>query len=134
LWSEKIRDTTFPAACYQKNINTPHHATGFDIVSLQNPSGTDAYCSQQQWRCESCWDRTMWHAFGKQGPILQIFMEGTRTNHSWKLQNEVIQGAGHVDTTFFQQDGALPHTVNIILDVLHDVFCPVKLISREFWV
>jgi hypothetical protein len=28
-------------------INTRHHATGFDVVSLQIPSGTDAHCSQQ---------------------------------------------------------------------------------------
>jgi hypothetical protein len=39
-----------------------------------------------------------------------------------QLQNEVISIAGHVDTTFFQKDGACPHTVNAVLDVLHDVF------------
>jgi hypothetical protein len=32
-----------------------------------------------------------------------------------QLQNEVIQGAGLVNITFFQQDGAHPHTVNIHL-------------------
>jgi hypothetical protein len=42
-----------------------------------------------------------------------------------QLQNEIIliiEGAGHVDTRFLQQDGACPHTVNIILDGLHDLF------------
>jgi hypothetical protein len=37
----------FPLTRYQKKINTYYHAMGFDIVSLQNPSGTDAHCSQQ---------------------------------------------------------------------------------------
>jgi hypothetical protein len=48
-----------------------------------------------------------------------------------KLQNEVIlviQEAGHVDITFFQQDGACPHAANVILDILHDVFG-----SRVLW-
>jgi hypothetical protein len=27
-----------------------------------------------------------------------------------------------VDTTFLQQDGALPHTANVAFEVLHDVF------------
>jgi hypothetical protein len=54
-----------------------------------------------------------------------IFVEATRTNQQYlqKLQNEVIlviQGAGHV--TFFQHNGVQPHTANVILDVLHDVF------------
>jgi hypothetical protein len=35
-------------------------------------------------------------------------MEGTIINQ--QLQNEVIQGAGYVITTLFQQDGACPHT------------------------
>jgi hypothetical protein len=31
-----------------------HHAMKSDSVSLQNPSGTDAQCSQQA--AETCWD------------------------------------------------------------------------------
>jgi len=34
----------------------------------------------------------------------------------------VNQGAGHVEVTFFQEDGAHPHTANVVLDVMHDVF------------
>jgi hypothetical protein len=69
---------------------------------------------------------TMWCAISKQGIIGLISEEGTITNQ-WclqQLQNEVIlviHRAGHVDT-FFQQDGACQHTVNVILDILHDVF------------
>jgi hypothetical protein len=40
-------------------------------------------------------------------------------------QNEVIpviRGAEHVDTTFFQRDGAHSHTANVVLDVLQYVF------------
>jgi hypothetical protein len=33
----------------------------------------------------------------------------------------VIQGAGHVKTEFFQQDGAYPCMANVILDVLYNV-------------
>jgi hypothetical protein len=43
---KKICDTMFPATWYQKNTNTYQHATLFDIVSLQNPSGTGAHYSQ----------------------------------------------------------------------------------------
>jgi hypothetical protein len=42
-----------------------------------------------------------------------------------QLQNEVmpvIQGTQHMDTIFPQQDGACPHTANVILDALHDVW------------
>jgi hypothetical protein len=49
-----------------------------------------------------------------------------------QLQNEVvevIQVAGH-DVTFFQQDGACSHTVNVILDVLRDVFGSPALFSQ----
>jgi hypothetical protein len=56
-------------------------------------------------------------------------VEGTITKQQClqQLQNGVIQGAGHVDTTFFQQDGAHPHTANVVLNVLP---CPVEPISR----
>jgi len=37
-------------------------------------------------------------------------------------ENEVIPVGGHMDTTFFQQNGADRHTVNVILDVWHDMF------------
>jgi len=37
----------FSVTKYQNNINTHLHVTGFDIESLQNPSGTYAYCSHQ---------------------------------------------------------------------------------------
>jgi hypothetical protein len=47
LWSLRKSDTMFPVTWYQKNINTHHHVTGLDVVSLQNPSGTDTHCSQQ---------------------------------------------------------------------------------------
>jgi hypothetical protein len=47
----------------------------------------------------------------KQGLIGLIFVEGTIRNQWYlqQLQNEVIlviQGAGHVDTTYFQQHDA----------------------------
>jgi hypothetical protein len=51
-----------------------------------------------------------------------------------KLQYEiipVIQGARHVDTALFQQDGACPHTANVTLDVLHDVFGS-RVLSNRF--
>jgi len=62
-----------------------------------------------------------------EGLIGLIFVEGTVTNQ-WCLQqlyNEfipIIQVGGHVDTTFFQQDDACPHSVNAVLDILHDVW------------
>jgi hypothetical protein len=169
----------FPATRYLTNINTHYHATGYDDVSLQNPSNTDAHCSQQEAEtrvllgllqfAQQCpttldclWFRdeahlhldgfvnkqnmkfwasenavvetslhpakcTVWCAISKQGETGPIFVEGTIISQQYlqQLQNEVIpviQGAGHVDTTFFQQDGAHPHTVNVVLDALHDVF------------
>jgi len=47
-WSctQSASDTMFPVTLYQKNINTHHYATGYDPVSLQNPNGIDAQCSQ----------------------------------------------------------------------------------------
>jgi len=48
-----------------------------------------------------------------------------------QLQVGIILVAGHVDTTFFQQDGACPPTVNVILDVLHDMLCSCVL-SNQF--
>jgi hypothetical protein len=35
-----------------------------------------------------------------------------------------------VDTTFLQQDVASPHAVNVILDVLHDMFGSHALLNR----
>jgi hypothetical protein len=63
----------------------------------------------------------------QQGHIELMFVGGTITNQWYLQQLEsevilVIQGAGHVDTTFSQQDGVCPHTANVFLDVLHDVF------------
>jgi hypothetical protein len=57
-------------------------------------------------------------------------MESTITNQlcMQKLQNEIIpdvQGGGHVDETFLQQDGALPHAANVAFAVLHDVLVAV---------
>jgi hypothetical protein len=37
---------------------------------------------------------------------------------------------GHVNTTFFQQDGACPHVLNVILDIPHDVFCSRVLLNQ----
>jgi hypothetical protein len=37
----------FPVTWYKTNINTCYYATGFDVVSLQNPNGTDAHCIQE---------------------------------------------------------------------------------------
>jgi predicted glycosyltransferase len=53
----------------------------------------------------------MWYAISKHGFTGPISMEGTITNQQYlqQLQNEVIlviQGGGHVGTTFIQQDGA----------------------------
>jgi hypothetical protein len=39
-------DTMFPVTRCQKNITTRHYATGFDVESLQNASGTDAHYRQ----------------------------------------------------------------------------------------
>jgi hypothetical protein len=47
LESEKICDMMFPVTPYEKNINTHHHAMGFYVVSLKNPSGAHAHCIQQ---------------------------------------------------------------------------------------
>jgi hypothetical protein len=69
----------------------------------------------------------VWHEISKHGLSGLIFEEGTISTqcHLQQLQNEVISvilGAEEVETTFFQQDGAHPHTDNVILDVLHGVF------------
>jgi len=52
---------------------------------------------------------TMIFAISKQGLTGPIFVEGTITNQQClqQLQNEVTPVAGHVDTLFLQQDGAL---------------------------
>jgi len=42
VWETLIHD-----ASSQNNIYTPHYTTEFDIVALQIPSNTYAYCSQQ---------------------------------------------------------------------------------------
>jgi len=47
---------------------------------------------------------------------IDIYEETSREGHSG------ISGPGHEDTTFFQQNGAGPHTVNVAFDFLHDVF------------
>jgi hypothetical protein len=70
---------------------------------------------------------TMWCAISKQGLTGLILVEHPITSQLYlkQLQNEVIlliQGGRHVDTTFFQQNAACPHTMNIILDVPHAVF------------
>jgi len=48
-----------------------------------------------------------------------------------QLQTEIIPVAGHVDTTYFRQDGARPHTVTIVLDVLQDVY-GTRVLSNRF--
>jgi hypothetical protein len=63
----------------------------------------------------------------KQGLVGLVFVEGTVTNQQYlqQLQNEVIlviQGAGHVNMTFFHQNGACLFTANVIFNILHDVF------------
>jgi hypothetical protein len=84
---------------------------------------------------------TMWCAISKQGLIGPIFVEGNITSQ-WYLQqlrNEVIlviQGAGHMNTTFFRQNGACPHTTNVVLDVLLDVLGNCVLSNKfpeRFW-
>jgi hypothetical protein len=47
LESKKLCDTMFAVTQYQNKINTHHYVMQFDVVSLQNPSGTDFHCSQQ---------------------------------------------------------------------------------------
>jgi len=50
-----------------------------------------------------------------------------------QLQDEVIpviQTAGHVDTTYFQENGARLHKTSVILDVLHGVFGSHALLNR----
>jgi hypothetical protein len=50
----------------------------------------------------------VWWAVGNKGLIGLMFVEGTVTEGSAcsSCKIEVIQGAGHVDITFFQHDGA----------------------------
>jgi len=62
-------------------------------------------------------------------------VEGTITNQQYlqQLQNEAIpvtEGAQHVDTTLFQQEGACLITAYVNLDVLHDVFGNHVLLSK----
>jgi hypothetical protein len=50
-------------------------------------------------------------------------VEDTITKQRYLQQPQnVIPVAGHVNTTFIQQDGACLHTANVVLDVLRDVF------------
>jgi hypothetical protein len=51
---------------------------------------------------------TVHRAVSKQGFTGLVFVEGTRRSQQClqHMQNEVLQVVGHVDTTFFQQDGA----------------------------
>jgi hypothetical protein len=60
-------------------------------------------------------------------------VEGTITSQRFlqQLQIKVIQGEGHVDTTFFQQDGARLHAANEVLDELHDMFGS-RVLSNRF--
>jgi len=56
-----------------------------------------------------------------------IFVKGTITNQQYlqQLQNEVIlviQRVQYVDTVFCQQDGACPHKMKVILDLIYDMF------------
>jgi len=99
------------------------HLNGF--VNKQNTR----FCGTE--KTKSCGDITpsweMWCAISKEGLIGLKFVEGTITNQKYlqQLQNEivqVIQWAGYVNTTFFQQDDACPYRQNVILDILHDVF------------
>jgi len=48
-----------------------------------------------------------------------------------QLQIEVVPVAGHGDITLSQQDSERSHTVNVVLDVLQDVFC-IRVLSNRF--
>jgi hypothetical protein len=63
------------------------------------------------------------YTVSRQGLIGPFFVEGTITNQQYlqKLENKLIPVVGHVDT-FLQQDGGRPHTANVVLDALHDVW------------
>jgi len=41
-----------------------------------------------------------------------------------------MQGAKHVDATYFQQNGTRPYTTNVVLDVLYDVYGNHVLLNR----
>jgi hypothetical protein len=71
-------------------------------------------------------------AGSKQGLIGLVFLEETITNQQYlkQLQNDITPVAGHVDTTFLQQNGACTHTVNGGFDNLHDVFVSHVLSNR----
>jgi len=63
------------------------------------------------------------------------FVESTITNQRYlqQLQNDfnlIIQGAGHGDTTFFQQDSARPHTANVVFNILRYVFSNSVVLNR----
>jgi hypothetical protein len=80
----------------------------------------------------------VWSAVSKQGLIGLIFLKGSTTKQRYmqQLHTEVISVIPvewYVDTTFFQQDGTRPHTVNVVvvvLAVLHDVSGSLVLWNR----
>jgi len=77
----------------------------------------------------------MWCAIRKQELVGPVFVEGTTKKNQRYLQLLqnlvilVIQGAVHVEM-FFQHDCARLHTVNVVLDVLHDVSGSYVLSNR----
>lgn len=62
----------------------------------------------------------MWCAINKQVLTGPIFMEGI-IKISGTSPILIIQGAGHVDTTFLQQDVYAHITTNVIFNILHNV-------------
>jgi len=64
--------------------------------------------------------RTWYH--GIQECHLQPSEQCTLCKMACSMEQLQVLVPGHIDTTFFQLDGVHPHTVNFILDVLHDVF------------
>ena len=68
---------------------------------------------------------TVWCAFSAIGIIGPIFIDGTVTsaNYHKLLSDEfvsILQGMELINQSWFQQDGARPHTANFILDFLNE--------------
>ena len=79
---------------------------------------------------------TVWCAISKHGIFGPEFIEGTVTSKSYSklLTEEVIpvfQGLNILETAYFQQDGAKPHTSNSVLDILYEHFGG-RIVSNRF--
>jgi len=65
-----------------------------------------------------------------QGGIQHGRTARSAASHLVQFEFGKAQGAGYEDPTFFEDNGACLHTVNVNLDVLCDVFDSCVLLSR----